>query len=211
MKKIVYAFVISILLNCSSTRMVDSWRSQEYTNYIPKKVLIIGVTENLTARKKFESQLAIELKNRGVEAVESYDVFEPTFTSLKQTEKDIEKEVGKIYNKGFDAILISAVKGVDEKTTYTGDWYVNDYYWHRFGRYYYLYQDVYFDRGYYNKYNIYNIECSLYNLKDKSDKSLVWVASYNVVDPSSINTTVNDYVKAIIKSLENEGVIKKIY
>ena len=62
-----------------------------------------------------------------------------------------------------------------------------------------------------NKYNIYNIECSLYNLKDKSDKSLVWVASYNVVDPSSINTTVNDYVKAIIKSLENEGVIKKIY
>jgi hypothetical protein len=191
--------------------MVDSWRSQEYTNYIPEKVLIIGVTENLTARKKFESQLAIELKNRGVEAVESYDVFEPTFTSLKQTEKDIEKEVGKIYNKGFDAILISAVKGVDEKTTYTGDWYVNDYYWHRFGRYYYLYQDVYFDRGYYNKYNIYNIECSLYNLKDKSDKSLVWVASYNVVDPSSINTTVNDYVKAIIKSLENEGVIKKIY
>jgi len=191
--------------------MVDSWRSQEYTNYIPEKVLIIGVTENLTARKKFESQLAIELKNRGVEAVESYDVFEPTFTSLKQTEKDIEKEVGKIYNKCFDAILISAVKGVDEKTTYTGDWYVNDYYWHRFGRYYYLYQDVYFDRGYYNKYNIYNIECSLYNLKDKSDKSLVWVASYNVVDPSSINTTVNDYVKAIIKSLENEGVIKKIY
>ena len=211
MKKIVYAFVISILLNCSSTRMVDSWRSQEYTNYIPEKVLIIGVTENLTARKKFESQLATELKNKGIEAVESYDVFEPTFTSLKQTEKDIEKEVGKIYNKGFDAILISAVKGVDEKTTYTGDWYVNDYYWHRFGRYYYLYQDVYFDRGYYNKYNIYNIESSLYNLKDNSDKSLVWVASYNVVDPSSINTTVNDYVKAIIKSLENEGVIKKIY
>jgi len=34
--------------------VVDSWRSQEYTNYIPEKVLIIGVTENLTARKKFE-------------------------------------------------------------------------------------------------------------------------------------------------------------
>lgn len=212
MKKIIYAFgLLLLVLSCSSTRMVDSWKSQEYNNYRPKKVLIVGVTENLTARKKFESQLKIELKNRGVNAVESYDVFTPTFTSLKQTEEDIQKEVEKIHNNGFDAVLISAVKGVNEKTTYTGDRFVTDYYWRRFGRYYYLYQDVYFDRGYYNKYKIYNIEASLYNLKENNDKSLVWVASYNIVDPSTINTTVNDYVKAIIKSLENEGIISTIY
>lgn len=212
MKKIIYAFgLLLLVLSCSSTRMVDSWKSQEYNNYRPKKVLIVGVTENLTARKKFESQLKIELKNRGVNAVESYDVFTPTFTSLKQTEEDIQKEVEKIHNNGFDAVLISAVKGVNEKTTYTGDRFVTDYYWRRFGRYYYLYQDVYFDRGYYNKYKIYNIEASLYNLKENNDKSLIWVASYNIVDPSTINTTVNDYVKAIIKSLENEGIISTIY
>ena len=212
MKKIIYAFgLLLLVLSCSSTKMVDSWKSQEYNNYRPKKVLIVGVTENLTARKKFESQLKIELKNRGVNAVESYDVFTPTFTSLKQTEEDIQKEVEKIHNNGFDAVLISAVKGVNEKTTYTGDRFVTDYYWRRFGRYYYLYQDVYFDRGYYNKYKIYNIEASLYNLKENNDKSLIWVASYNIVDPSTINTTVNDYVKAIIKSLENEGIISTIY
>lgn len=212
MKKIMYAFVALLLVfNCSSTRMVDSWKSLEYNNYKPKKVLIVGITENLTARKKFESELKAELKNRGVNAVESYDVFTPTFTSLKQTEEDIQKEVEKIHNNGFDAILISAVKGVNEKTTYTGDRFITDYYWRRFGRYYYLYQDVYFDRGYYNNYKIYNVEASLYNLKENNDKSLVWVASYNIVDPSSINTTVNDYVKAIIKSLENEGIINKIY
>ena len=211
MKKIIYAFgIILVLSNCSSARMVDSWRSQEYNNYKPKKVLIVGVTENLTARKKFESQLKTELKIRGIDAVESYDVFAPTFTSLKQTEEAIKKEVEKISNNGFDSVLISAVKGVDEKTTYTGDWYITDYYWRRFGRYYYLYQDVYFDRGYYNKYKIYNIESSLFNLKENNDKSLVWVASYNIVDPSSINTTVNDYVKAITKSLEKEGIINKI-
>lgn len=208
MKIIIYAFgLLFIVLSCSSTRMVDVWKSPEYNNYKPNKKLIIGVTENLTARKKFESQLKTELKNRGIEAVESYDVFAPTFTSLKQTEKDIQREVEKIHNDGFDAVLILAVKGVDEKTTYTGDRYITDYYWRRFGRYYYLYQDVYFDRGYYNKYKIYNIESSLYNLKENNDKSLVWVASYNIVDPSTINTTVNDYVKAIVKSLEKEGVI----
>jgi predicted Zn-dependent peptidase len=205
-----YVFAVLLITNCSSTRMVDSWKSQEYNNYKPKKVLIVGVTENLTARKKFETHLKSELVNRGIDAVESYDVFEPTFTSLKQTEEDIQKEVEKISKDGFDAILISAVKGIDEKTTYTGDWYIADYHWRRFGRYYYLYQDVYFDRGYYNKYKIYNMESSLYNLKENDDKYLVWVASYNVVDPTTIDATVNDYVKAIIKSLEKESLITRI-
>jgi len=62
-----------------------------------------------------------------------------------------------------------------------------------------------------NKYNIYTIESSLYNLKDNSDKSLVWVASYNLVAPSSINTIINDYVKAIIKSLESQGIVNVTY
>ena len=91
--------------------------------------------------------------------------------------------------------------------TYSGDAYRTNYYWRRFGRYYYLYQDVYFDRGYYEKYNVYHIEASLYNLKENNDKSLVWVASYDIVDPNTINTTINDYVNAIIKSLEKENII----
>ena len=187
--------------------MADSWRSSHYNYYKPQKVMIIGITENLTARKKFEEQLKIELQNRGVEAVESYDVFEPTFTSLKQTEEDIQKEMKRIKNDGFDSVLISAVKGIDEKTNYSGDTYFRDYYWRPWGRYYYLYQDVYFIEGYYNQYNVYNIEATLYDLKIDDDKSLVWVASYNIVDPESINTTVQDYVSAIVKSLESEGFI----
>jgi hypothetical protein len=187
--------------------MVDSWKSEEYTNYQPKKVLIVGITQNLTARKLFEDQLKNEFLSRNIEAVESFEVFESSFTSAKQTEEDITKEVEKLSNKGFDAVLISAVKGVDEKTTYSGDTFVRDYYWRRFGRYYYLYQDAYFVEGYYNKYKVYNIEAALYDLKSDNEKSLVWVASYNIVDPKKIDTTVNDYVSVIIASLEKEGYI----
>ncbi len=209
MKKLSILFALLLFTSCSSTRMIDSWKSHEYENYQPKKVLIVGITENLTARKIFEEQLKTELKNRGIEAIQSYDVFNLSFSNSKQTEEEIQKEVERISENGFDAVLISAVKGVIEKESYTGDTYRTAYYWRRFGRYYYLYQDVYFDPGYYNKYKVYHIESSLYNLKENNDKSLVWVASYNIVDPSSINATVNDYVKAVMSSLENENIIPK--
>ncbi len=207
MKNIIYLYFVLFLSGCSSTKMVDSWKSEEYTNYQPKKVLIVGITQNLTARKLFEDHLKNEFLSRNIEAVESFEVFESSFTSAKQTEEDITKEVEKLSNKGFDAVLISAVKGVDEKTTYSGDTFVRDYYWRRFGRYYYLYQDAYFVEGYYNKYKVYNIEAALYDLKSDNEKSLVWVASYNIVDPKKIDTTVNDYVSVIIASLEKEGYI----
>ena len=207
MKIILSVLTVLFLVSCSSTKIVDTWTNQEHLNYKPKKVLIVGVTENLTARKLFESKLKDEFTARGINAVESYNVFKPTFTNAKQTEEEIDEEVKRVSNNGFDSVLISAVKGVDEKVTYSGDAYRTNYYWRRLGRYYYLYQDVYFDRGYYEKYNVYHIEASLYNLKENNDKSLVWVASYDIVDPNTINTTINDYVNAIIKSLEKENII----
>ncbi|WP_299111204.1 hypothetical protein [uncultured Winogradskyella sp.] len=207
MKAIIYVIITLILVSCSSVKMTDTWVDKELIISHPKKVLVVGLTDNLTARKIFEEQLKTKLKNRGIEAIESYNVFKPTFTSLKQTEEDIQNEIVKLTNDGFDAILISAVKGVNEKESYSGDKYIVDYYWRGFGLYYFLYQDVYLTEGYYEKYKVYHIESSLYNLKTNEEKSLVWVASYNLVDPKKINSSVSRYVKAIIKSLEKEQII----
>ena len=210
MKRISCLLAMVLLFNCSSTKLVDSWVDKESGHFTPKKVLVLGITDNLTARKIFEAELSKELIVRNINAVESFEVFKATFTSAKQTEENIQKEVNRLSENGFDAILISTVKGVNQKTVYSADMYRTDYYWRRFGRYYYLYQDVYFDPGYYEKYNIYNIEASLFDLKNHEDKALVWVASYNIIDPQSINTTVKDYVKAIIRTLENEAIIASI-
>jgi hypothetical protein len=189
--------------------MVDSWRSDDYVYYKPKKILIVGITDNLTARKIFEQNLKNEFTERGINAVESFDVFKNTFLISKQSEVEIDQEVDKLVSEGYDAILISVVKGVDDKVAYSGDQLRTGYYWQRFGRYYYLYQDVYFEPGYYNNYKVYHIESSLYNIRIDNDKSLVWVASYNIVDPNNINSTVKEYVKSIIQALEQESLIPK--
>ena len=48
-----------------------------------------------------------------------------------------------------------------------------------------------------------------YNLKEENDKSLVWVASYDIINPKKITSTVNQYVASIIKSLEKEQIVLK--
>ncbi len=208
MKKLIYILAIIALSSCSSIRTVDSWRSREYADFKPKKVLIVGITENLTARKIFEEQLKEKLKLSAVDAEESHELFTLKFSSEKQTEENIQKEIDKITTNDFDAILISAVKGVDEKVMYNTNYYNNYYYRiHPFRHYYYMHQDVYFDGGYYNKYKIYHVETSLYKLNANKDKSLIWVTSNKIIEPSSINTTVNDFVTVIIKSLKKERII----
>ena len=123
MKNLIFILAIIIFTGCSSIKIVDSWRSKEYTDFKPKKLLIVGITENLTARKIFEEQLKEKLKQNGVDSAESYDLFTLKFTTEKQTEENIKEEVEKITKNGFDAILISAVKGVDEEVMYNTNYY----------------------------------------------------------------------------------------
>ena len=207
MKKIQFLITVFFVLSCSSTRISESWKNPEYVDYQPSKVLIMGVTPNLTARTLYEEKLKTVLNNKGILAEESFKVFNSEFTSLKQTEEDIQNQLENLADKGFDAILISAVKGYDERISYTGELIRTDQDLRRFGTYYYLNQDVYFDESSYNEYKVYHIEISLYNLKSNSEKSLVWVASYDIIDPKKINATIKDCVNAIVATLEDEEII----
>lgn len=210
MKNIVYTIlVLSFFLSCSPAVLQGSWKSEDYTNYKIKNILIVGVTQNTTARMKYEEQLKREFNKRGVNASQSALIFEDSFKSSKQTEEDIENQVNKLANKGFETILISAVKGVDEKETYSGDIPRTYFGVWRFGRRYYLYQDIYFEPGYYMNYKVYHIETSIYNIKPDAKKSLVWVGSYDLVNPSDIDQSVTKYVNAVIRSLQEENMIPK--
>lgn len=207
MKKTGVILFILILLSCSSTRINESWRNPEYINYQPNKVLILGITPNLTARKIYEEKLKFALVHKGISANEGSNVLKRSFTNLKQTEEDIEAQIDGLLIKGYDAILIAAVKGNESKIIYRSELLRNDMNFNRFGPYYYLYQDVYFDDDIYQEYKVYHIEIALYDLISEAEKSLVWVASYDIIDPKKMNATIKDCVNAIVNSLEEEGIL----
>lgn len=207
MKKGVVILFILMLFSCSSTRISESWRNPEYIDYQPSKVLILGITPNLTARKIYEEKLKSEFVDKGIIASEGANILRTSFTNLKQTEAAIEAQIDTLVKQGYDAILISAVKGYENKITYRGELLRNDMSFRRFGPYYYLNQDVYFDDEIFQEYKVYHIEISLYDLTNKTEKSLVWVASYDIIDPKRISATIKDCINAIVSSLEEEGIL----
>ncbi|MBC9795789.1 hypothetical protein [Sinomicrobium weinanense] len=207
MKKIILIIAVQVFTGCSSVRLADSWRDNAYSGKIPEKVLVVGITDNLMGRKIYEEHLKDEFQARGIDAVESHRVFSPSFMHSRQSEAAIREEVDKFADSGYDAILVSVVKGVSEEVSYSRGYARTDYFWRRFGGYYFVYQDIYFDPGYYDRYNIYHIEASLYDIKAPDSKSLVWVASFDLVDPGSINRTVKDYVRRMTRELEKEKII----
>ena len=207
MKKILLISLTILLSSCGSMRVVDSWKNSEVLFFKPQKLLIVGVTDNLTARKIFESKLKNEFQNRNINALESTEVFDVSFTGEQQTESEIQTMIAGLSEKGFDAVIVSVVKGVDDRRNYTEGYYTVGYNWTRFGRYYYRYQDIYYTPGYYNEYSVYHVETTLYNINEKSDKSLLWVGAIDMYDPEDISQTVDEYVRVLMKQLEKENII----
>ncbi len=187
---------------------MDSWKNPEINRFEPNKLLVVGMTDNLTARRIFEEQLRIALSRRGINASESSEIIDASFTNSKKTEDEIAAMKDELIEDGFDAVIITAVIGVDERRSYRSGYYTFGYSrWYRFGRYYYRFQDVYYTPGYYQDYRVFHVETSIYNFKEDEDRSLVWVGTFDIIDPSGITSTVNDYVNRIIHQLEEEGLI----
>jgi len=209
MKKFILILGLLLVSECSSTRFVDSWRNTEVATFQPDKLLVIGLTDNLTARRIFEERLKFEFKKRNIDAYESTEVLDGAFTDTRKSEQEIDAMKDQLIAEGYDAVIISAVIGVNTRHQYrSGGYYTfGPQLWYRFGPYYYRFQDVYFNPGYYNEYKVYQVETSLYNLKKEENKSLVWVGTFTIVDPSNITAVVNDYVKQVITQLQVEGLI----
>ncbi|WP_036383870.1 hypothetical protein [Muricauda sp. MAR_2010_75] len=207
MKKIVVVLAAWLLASCSSTRFVDSWKNKEITSFNPEKLLVVGMTSNLTARKIFEDELRLAFIQNGINAYVSNGVIDQEFTDTQRNMEEIEGMTHKLVDEGFDAVVISAVKGVDNEMDYRSSYYDVGYRRYHFGRYWYTYQGIYYTPEYYSNYKVYHVETAIYNLVGGEDRSLVWVGSFDIVDPQQITTTVDDYVARIVEQLKRENII----
>ena len=67
-------FCLLYIAGCASKPTVTGvWMNEEYTGQI-NKVLVLGITNNVSARLIFEDQFVAQLKNKGVDAIASYKV-----------------------------------------------------------------------------------------------------------------------------------------
>jgi hypothetical protein len=209
MKKSLSILLALALFSCSSTRFVDSWRNEDLvSDFRPENMLVLAITDNLTARQIFEEELSSALRDRSVQAQEAYGALDTGFAQGRLDEAELDQMAVDLSDRGYDAVMITSVKGVEQHHQHvSGTGYTYDYYG-RFGRYYYRYQDIYYVPQAIREYQVFHVETVVYELDGDAQNQLVWVGSFDITDPISIRDTVDDYVKSLMNQLDNEGIIR---
>lgn len=201
--------LVVIFNSCTTTQLVQQWKNPEIDTLTISKVLIIGMTPNIEVRDQFEKLLKKEFELRGVDAVVSLDIFEPDFTTEKKTKKELKVIENILIANFFDAVLFTKVIGIEDKEVFLEEYKEKKYLDVKFKEDYYNHQDILEDSRYYKKYKIYNAESSLYCICPTKDRELIWKGYIDVVNPTSLKETVNDYVNLLILVLEKQNLLEK--
>ncbi|WP_299134187.1 hypothetical protein [uncultured Tenacibaculum sp.] len=209
-KNLFLLLLIAISLNsCNTTELVEQWKNPEIDNLSISKVLIVGLTPNIKTRRKFENQLKKELESRGIEAVISLDAFEPSFRIEKKSKEELKVIENILTTNYFDAVLLSKVKGVENRVIYSKNYISKESLDIKFKEDYYNHQEIIENPKYYEKYKIYNAETSLYCICPTKDRELIWKGSIDIIDPKSVDKTVDDYINLLMIALEEQNLLRK--
>ncbi|MBT8180088.1 MAG: hypothetical protein KJO53_00725 [Eudoraea sp.] len=199
--------VVLLLIGCSSTELVDSWKNPDIVIFDASKVLVVGMTSNLKGQEDFETKMKRQFTKRGVEAMRSIDLFDVGFTDSERSEEELDDVEQSLLDKDFDAILFTKILGSEDKQTFRKDMADLDSYYGTFKEDYISHQDIYYDENYYDEYKVYRAETSLYCICVGKERQLIWRGIIDITDPSNIKNTVDDYVKLLVFALEEQDLI----
>ena len=215
--------LITIFANCSSIKVLDAWKGDNVNTLKGQKILVITRAANELARVSFEQEIANQIRAGGFDATESHKKFPGHKPDHKLSEEEIDELKTTIQNKGYNGVVVSVLKNLQETTRVTeeGGYYTGGYTGGPYNSFYPGYYGGFY--GYYGNamsYSTYGnyvpstlttqtsktyiLETVVYNLDQPDDKQLVAVVTSKVDNPQNVTTTAKQYAKAIAKSLRNK-------
>lgn len=207
MKRIILVLILFFIVSCSSVKLVKDWKNPDIDLYVPSKVFIVGLTSHETARLKFEKKFKEAYTQRDIEAVSSTSFLDTDFITKKLSEQQLDSLENILIENGFDTILFSKVIRIEDRIQYQRDYYDNDQTNRRFKEEYIISQNLFFNSNSKDEYKVYHVETALYCICPTKERELLWKGYINVVDPISIDKSVNNYVKLTVKALEKEKLL----
>ena len=215
-------FLILLLIgftfqNCSSVKVLDSWKSDAVTSVKDNNFLVVARTENNQARVAFENEIVKQMQEKGYNAVASFSKFGDLKPNAAKTEESQKRLQAILKSEGFDGVVLTVMKDYKEETRVQSDggYYSGGNYYGYYPRYYggfygYYYNPMsYHSRGVYvpestttSTSKLYVLETTVYNLKASGENQLVAVVTSQLDNPTSATKIAAEYVKKITASLE---------
>ncbi|CAL2111402.1 conserved protein of unknown function [Tenacibaculum sp. 190130A14a] len=189
--------------------MIDQWKNPEIDSLHISKILIVGLSPNIEARTSFEQRLKQEFQARDIEAVSSLEIFDPSFRVEQKSKEEIKVIENILTSNYFDAVLLSKVKGIEDKVIENHTYRNREHLDIKFKDDYYMHQEIIGNPSYYEKYKVYHAESSLYCICPTKDRELMWKGSIDIIDPTSAEETIDDYISLLILALEEQKLLNK--
>ncbi len=192
---IVLASIILVFFyGCVTTQIVSDWRDPSVTIKQGdfKKVLVLALVENEGSRRIIEDKLVSLLKTQGV-ASYSYLTKEDLAGTLEAAKAKIKKD-------GFDGIITMRLAKIEKDVNYVPGTYPSYFYspW-SYGAYA---APMYYDPGYYQVDDVYNVETNLYTL---NPEKLIWSGVTSTINPEKIDKAVDEIAKVVKDKMVEEG------
>lgn len=182
-----------LVAGCASTTLQSTWSDPGYSRGPFKRVFVIGLSaKNVTARRVFEDVMAARLQAAGAQAV-------PAWQYLNNDDQADETALHSVVAKsGADAVLMSRLMGVDTKTSVTTTMVPSPGFgWYGMYSGWYAVPQV-------TQYQIATVETTLFDVKTKR---LVWTATSETFNPTSVQKEAPGLADAVIKSLQAGGFL----
>ena len=102
---IVLAIAASLaMLSCTFTKLTSVWKDDSYRGGQMRKVLVVGVSDNPSDKKKLENEFAERFKSFGIEAV-------PAYAAFPSAAKDGRPDRQKMRANNIDTVLVAKQVG----------------------------------------------------------------------------------------------------
>jgi hypothetical protein len=196
--------VLVTVLAGASTKLVMSWKNPNYAGKHFKKILVVGMSQNLAIRANFEDDLAAKLAKPGIEVI-------PGNTILLRPEgskADLDYLRTQVRDNHIDAVVVSRLLKVDKKTTFVpGMPYMMPYpyYGSLYGYWGAVYPMVY-SPDYLREDTTVRVETNFYAAV-APDGELAWTCISDTFDPKSAQKVVEGLVKTVAKAIQKEDVL----
>jgi hypothetical protein len=194
---------------CGSTysSMTHSWVDPTHGKTPIKKVLVIGLAQNPSMRRLFETQMLGIFQKSGVEAVPSFDLLPNLGTEGDEAAvRDLVRAA--VIKSGADAVTVTRLVSAEtsERWVEGSSYVVPEPYYGGFYHYYYNSYSVVNTPGYLVEDKTYVVETNLY---DVTTEKLVWTGISETLNPESSAKGLDSLGRVIVSTLRKEGLIAK--
>jgi len=190
-----------------SIKMVTSWFNPNYEGHAFRKVLVIGVAQDLQVRADFEDAMAAQIARPGMQTIPGNQIL---LRPDPKAKPDLNYLREQIRHYQIDAVVVSRLLKVDKKvTTVPSSTYVAPFpYYYSFYGYLDAVYPVIYDPGYTREDTTVTVETNVY-ATSKPDGELVWTGISDSFDPKSAKKVADGLVKEVPKQMEKDGLLPK--